>query len=73
MAVLLAAVLGLGPNPVLSHVGADGDLGPDAQPLADQPPLLRGVGHRWVVLGGFRRLLVAPFASLLSLVIFHVA
>ena len=73
MALHLAAALSLGPGRVLSHVGADGDPCPDAQALSDQPPLLRRVGHRRVVLGGFRRLRAGPLSFLLSFVISHLA
>ena len=75
MGLLLAAVrcsLGQGQRgPVLAQIGADGDPSPDAQPVADHSPLLRGVRHLRAVRGGFGRLLVVPLSSLLSFGIFH--
>ena len=64
--LLPTAGLSLGPGLLLSHVGADGDLRPDAHPLADHPPLLRGARGRWPFRRVFR---YVPFV--VSISVFH--
>ena len=56
-----------GPGLLLAHVGADGHPCPDAHPLADHPPLLRGKGR-----GRPDRRVLRSVAFVLFAGIFHV-